>query len=526
MRKRGRERSGRDEADRQVLGHLHAHLGPGDPAALGDQTSQGDPGAGLLLRDQHLLAPERGLGPSDGPPEPGLDGRDVEADVLPVQRVAHLGAQGVPGAEPAGQDAVRLTRCEQCVPERRSHLAVGDQLVAALTGVAGAADHDLVLLEGSLLERHVVVPHREADRLQHLVGTSALDRQHGMGPVVVRDGDAARALGVQPPLHLGGVGRVRNEQQVVVVAVVDDQVVDDAAGPGVTGQGVLRLAGPDPAEVVAQAAVQELHSALTAHHDLAEVADVEDADRAAHGRVLLEYAGRVLQRHLPAPELGELRPCGEVTIVERRLGERHAWKVTPAPQPSGAGCAVSAWSSMAPRDDVHAPQGQPCQDPHRPGGDRRCPDLEGRSRGVPRSRGRGSGVRAEVPAAARLHGFRRQRRRGAASADSRNPEGRPAARGRPGQAGLPDPGRRTPSRRRGCPQHRQRGLGRPGPAGPRRRPCACGGRRLHLRRVHVHAATSPGPTTPASPRSRSSATPRGARTRALRWRPAARSATS
>ena len=66
---------------------------------------------------QGLLAPERRLLPADRPPEPCLDRRDVEADVLPVQRVAHLGAQGVAGTEAAGGDPVLLAGGHQRVPE-------------------------------------------------------------------------------------------------------------------------------------------------------------------------------------------------------------------------------------------------------------------------------------------------------------------------------------------------------------------------------------------------------------------------
>ena len=97
--------------------------------------------SGLLLRDQHVLAPEGVLLPADRPPEAGLVGRDVEGDVLAVQRVAHLGPEGVAGAEPAGEDPVRLPRAQQRVPEVDGDVVGRDQLVAALAGVAGAA-HD------------------------------------------------------------------------------------------------------------------------------------------------------------------------------------------------------------------------------------------------------------------------------------------------------------------------------------------------------------------------------------------------
>ena len=88
---------------------------------------------------------------------------------------------------------------------------------------------------------------------------------------------------------------------------------------------VLRLAGADPVEVVAQAGVQRGDGAVAADHQLAEVADVEDAHGLAHRRVLLEHpGGLVLQRHLPAAELGELGAEGDVPVVQRRLRQGRA----------------------------------------------------------------------------------------------------------------------------------------------------------------------------------------------------------
>ncbi len=52
--------------------------------------------------------------------------------------------------------------------------------------------------------------------------------------------------------------------------------------------------------------------------DLAEVADVEETDSRADGCVLGQDPGpRVLQRHRPAAELGELGAGGLVPVVDR-----------------------------------------------------------------------------------------------------------------------------------------------------------------------------------------------------------------
>ena len=83
------------------------------------------------------------------------------------------------------------------------------------------------------------------------------------------------------------------------------------------------LPGRDPAEVVAQRGVDVVGGARAADQRLAEVADVEDADRLAHRRVLLDDAGPgVLQRHRPAAELGELRAQRDVPLVQRRGEQR------------------------------------------------------------------------------------------------------------------------------------------------------------------------------------------------------------
>jgi hypothetical protein len=117
---------------------------------------------------------------------------------------------------------------------------------------------------------------------------------------------------------------------VVVVEQVDDQVVDDAARGVVAAEGVLRPTRTDPAEVVAQRGVDVLLGAVSPHHHLAEVRDVEDADGLTDRRVLLDDTGGVLQRHLPAAELRELRAERDMPVVQGRLLEGHAPQTTAA----------------------------------------------------------------------------------------------------------------------------------------------------------------------------------------------------
>ena len=341
----GREGPGGDLPDRHVGGQGHPHVRARDATPGGDQPAEQPAGATLPLGQQHLAAPERGLGPADGPAEPGLVRRDVQADVLPVQGVAHLGAQGVAGTEAAGPDPRRLPGGEQRVPQGPGGLRGADQLVAALAGVAGAADdHGRARVLG-LHERHVVVAGRQADGVEHLVRARALHGQHGVPGVLVEHLDPVGGARGQAAQHLGGVGGVRHQEHVLVVVQVGDEVVDHTTRRVVAAERVLRLAGRDAAEVVRQRRVDVRRRAGPAHDALAEVAHVEDADGLADRGVLLDDAAAgVLQRHRPATELRQLGAERDVPVVQRRgaqggpvvRGGRHGG------EPTAAGRSVHA----------------------------------------------------------------------------------------------------------------------------------------------------------------------------------------
>ena len=101
-----------------------------------------------------------------------------------------------------------------------------------------------------------------------------------------------------------------------VTVMPSDEVVDDAARV-VAAQGVLRRARLDAAHVVGQARVDEVGRAGTRHRGLAEVAHVEHADTLTHRGVLGDDAAAgVLDRHVPATEVGHLRAEGDVAVVQ------------------------------------------------------------------------------------------------------------------------------------------------------------------------------------------------------------------
>ena len=178
---RRRERAAGDLADpRRPSASSTAMPGRGMPAAVGAQAPQQPGGAGLLLGEQRLAAPERRLLPADRPAGARLVRRDLARQLVAVQRVAHLGAQGVAGAEPARPDAQVLAGLQHRVPQLAGAVGVDQQLVAVLAGVAGAADgHLRPAAPGAGHERHVRQLAGQPEQLQHLQRPRPLHGEDG-----------------------------------------------------------------------------------------------------------------------------------------------------------------------------------------------------------------------------------------------------------------------------------------------------------------------------------------------------------
>ena len=223
------------------------------------------------------------------------------------------------GRPPSGGAASSSASHSAPVASQRRH-----QLVAALAGVPGAADHDRAALPGRVDEAHVLVTGRQPERVEHLVAARAL---HGDARRTTRARRSrctpSGAAPGQPAHHLRGVRGVRHEQHLVVGAQVDDEVVDDAAGrrrstsctaPGPARSGPGRWSG---AELTYAAAPGPRTSALP------RWLTSNTPTALAHGRVLAhDAAARVLDRHLPAAEVGHLRAQRDVPVVQRRRVER------------------------------------------------------------------------------------------------------------------------------------------------------------------------------------------------------------
>ena len=313
-----RHRAGADDADLLAVAVEHRAPGARDAAARDEQAPR--EAARLLgaLRREDVLAPERGLVPADGPAGARHVRRELHAQLVPVQRVAHLGAQGVAGAEPAREALEGRHRLDERIPQLERGGGRDDQLVALLPRVAGAAHDGLRAVAVDLRERHVRQVGRQAERGDDLGALGALDRDDRVVLVLVDDLDALGRLLLEAADHLGVVGRVGDEEDVVVGDVVLDEVVDDAAGLLVAAHRVLRLAGADLAQLVREARVDEVGGAGPGDPRLAEVAHVEDPDALTDGRVLAEHSATgVFDRHLPPAEVGHLGPEVGVPGMQR-----------------------------------------------------------------------------------------------------------------------------------------------------------------------------------------------------------------
>jgi len=107
---------------------------------------------------------------------------------------------------------------------------------------------------------------------------------------------------------------------VVVGDLVQEQVVHE--GPVLVQEGgVVDLPVGQLDHGIGGEPVQKGHGLGPLDADLAHVAHVEQADLGAHGHVLGDDAGGVLDGHVPAAEVHHLGPEGPVDGVEGGLQE-------------------------------------------------------------------------------------------------------------------------------------------------------------------------------------------------------------
>ena len=116
------------------------------------------------------------------------------------------------------------------------------------------------------------------------------------------------------------VGGVDAQEVVVLGDLVDQDIVHEPAVL-VEQPGVVRLAGLQLVDGVGGDEIGELGGFGAVDFDLAHVADIEDADGAAHGVVLIDDAG-VLDGHVPPAEIHHLGSQGAMNGIERSGFER------------------------------------------------------------------------------------------------------------------------------------------------------------------------------------------------------------
>ena len=137
------ERAARDLAHPAAVAIEHGHARARDAPAGRPQSPQHPRGPGLLLGEQRLPPPERGLLPTHRPAAARLVGRDVQARARARAADSPSRCAGCPGrrGRRAGCPGPAPPRARR--PTARPPLGVDQQLVAVLTGVTGAADGDL-----------------------------------------------------------------------------------------------------------------------------------------------------------------------------------------------------------------------------------------------------------------------------------------------------------------------------------------------------------------------------------------------
>jgi len=165
------------------------------------------------------------------------------------------------------------------------------------------------------------------------------------------------------------VGRagVDNEPVPRAVAVVDDQIVDDAGG-FVQHAAVERLArSRQPRDVVGKQPAQELARPRTFQVDDPHVRDIEHAGVAAYCVVFLDLRA-VVQRHVPAAEINEPRAELAVPVVQRCVQGHAVSTSTPPDGPVPPKRRGDRPSPVAPLSVDLRDQAQPRAAPHPFGG--------------------------------------------------------------------------------------------------------------------------------------------------------------
>lgn len=267
--------AGEDGADGVEGGVGHWGPLPWDTAVMGGEMKDGVWGGG---GGEGLLADERGgFIQFDGPLEAGGDGVDCFRDFVAVERKSGFEAEGIAGAEADGFEAEGRAALEQRAGEGFGELGADIKFEAILAGIAGAGDEGAVTLDGDIEK----VETFEGGEVEVERGFGDLDSggalEGELRPVGggVADG-AVKGDGVvaNPLKILEDIGGIDDEEEVIGVALIDDEVIDDAAIL-VAHQGVEGFAVVDTADIIGEEDIEEGGGLRAFDSDFAHVADVE-----------------------------------------------------------------------------------------------------------------------------------------------------------------------------------------------------------------------------------------------------------
>jgi hypothetical protein len=197
----------------------------------------------------------------------------------------------------------------QSIPERRRFHHRRQDFHAILAGVAGAGDEQAVGFQG--VKRLEGAHRRDGIRAEHEFQLRqrfrSLNRQHRQIVAFAPSRAEAFGDGRDPGQILVAGGGVQHQPVADFAPVVDDQVVNHAAC-FVQHAGIERLAGIQAGDIVGQQMAQQCagRRGVGEIHDR-HVRHVEQAGGAAHPMVFVELR-TVVQRHIPAAEIHQLRP--------------------------------------------------------------------------------------------------------------------------------------------------------------------------------------------------------------------------
>ena len=249
-------------------------------------------------------------------------GRGVH--VIAIEQVARFRPQAFARRNTVLHDAKRPARQQQLIPDPRGEIACNHDFVAALAGVAGAADQarylavpgpDCGLREPIIAQRGQVRPR---DPLQHLPRIRPLQRhQRGVGRDVLHLHVHALGMAQHPLVVLVDLGYVDDPDEVVGREAVADEIVDDVA-LGVAQRRIQGLVDRELGGVVGDQFLHQCQGVRPAELEFAHVRHIAQGNALAR-RLMLGDVAAVVHGAGHALEIDQRGRSAHVTPIQRRM---------------------------------------------------------------------------------------------------------------------------------------------------------------------------------------------------------------